>query len=121
MAKAVQYILNIIMKNISKAHINVTVLSEAATIYLGGRFTFLDQSIFESECKKLTKDEQVKQITVNLEKVEFIDSSALGMLLVLRDHALSIGASLLISSPSGVVLEALNKAHFGRLFTIQEK
>jgi anti-anti-sigma factor len=121
MAKAVQYILNVIMKNISKAHISVTVLSEAATIYLGGRFTFLDQSVFEHECKKLSKDKQIKQITINLEKVKFIDSSALGMLLVLRDHARSVGSSVVISSPNGMVLEALNTAHFGKLFTIHAK
>ncbi len=104
------------MKNNTKARISATATNETATIYLAGRFTFLDQSNFEQECAKLTKDSQIKQITVDFEKVKFIDSSALGMLLVLRDHANSIGASLFISNLSGSVLKVLNAAHFGKLF-----
>jgi HptB-dependent secretion and biofilm anti anti-sigma factor len=97
----------------------VVISNETGTIHLGGRFTFLDQSDFENLCKNISKNEQVKQIIVDLEKVKHIDSSALGMLLVLRDHTRAIGASLVLSGPNGSVLRAMNVAHFAHMFNIQ--
>ncbi len=93
--------------------------NETGTIHLEGRFTFLDQSDFESLCKNLSNNEQIKQIIVNLEKVKHIDSSALGMLLVLRDIIRATGISLVLSGPNGSVLRAMNVAHFAHMFNIQ--
>ena len=107
------------MKNISKAHISVTATNETATIYLEGRFTFHDQSNFEHECVNITNNAQIKEITVDFEKVKHIDSSALGMLLVLRDQARLVGASVFISNLNGGVLKVMNAAHFGKIFNLK--
>ena len=98
---------------------NVVALDETATIHLEGRFTFLDHGNFEASCKKFLTNPQIKHVIVNLAKVEYIDSAALGMLLVLRKDIQAISVSLVLSSPSATVLRALKAVHFEKLLTIQ--
>ena len=55
---------------------------------------------------------------VDLGAVEYVDSSALGMLLMLRDRVKKLGKDIVLSNPQGAVKEALKIAQFSRLFTI---
>lgn len=110
---------NALIQTKSKLLLSVVISNDIGTVQLEGRFTFLDQSSFEFACKNLFNNTQIKQIVVNLENVKYIDSSALGMLLVLRNHVRTIGKSLVLSGPNGAVLKVLNVAHFGHLFNIQ--
>jgi anti-anti-sigma factor len=50
--------------------------------------------------------------------VDYIDSSALGMLLMLREKANGARKKLALASPRGVVKQALDIAHFEKLFPI---
>ena len=99
--------------------INVVTLNDSVTIHLGKRFTFLDQSDFEDAYKTLLNKQQIKQVIVDLVNLEYIDSTALGTLLVLREKTQAINASLVLTNPKIVVLKALNAVHFERLFSIQ--
>jgi anti-anti-sigma factor len=57
-------------------------------------------------------------LIINLAEVKHIDSSALGMLLVLRSHTEAANKTLLLANPSAVVKKILEIACFSKLFTI---
>lgn len=56
---------------------------------------------------------------VNLRKAEYLDSSALGMLLVLRDFAGGDRATITISNCSPEVKKIFSISSFEKLFSIQ--
>jgi len=56
---------------------------------------------------------------VDLSDVDFIDSSALGMLLMLREHANCRGGVVVIERPSETIDKILRVANFERLFVIE--
>ena len=56
--------------------------------------------------------------TVDLAGTDYLDSSALGMLLLLREHAGGEGAAIQIINASPDVKKILDVANFGKLFDI---
>jgi anti-anti-sigma factor len=56
--------------------------------------------------------------TVDLAGTDYLDSSALGMLLLLREHAGGEGAQIEIANSSPDVKKILDVANFGKLFSI---
>lgn len=59
---------------------------------------------------------QGSEVVVDLADTSYLDSSALGMLLVMRDKARARGKSIVISGPGGLVREALERARFEKIF-----
>jgi len=57
---------------------------------------------------------------VDLSDTEQLDSSALGMLLLLREHAGGNSSNIEITRPSPEVRKFLDVANFGKLFRYQE-
>ena len=55
---------------------------------------------------------------VDLSDVDFMDSSALGMLLLLREHAKCRGGVVIIEHPSESIDKVLRVANFEQLFDI---
>ena len=55
---------------------------------------------------------------VDLKDVDFMDSSALGMLLLLREHAKCRGGEVVIEHPSESIDKILKVANFEQLFEI---
>jgi len=87
-------------------------------LILSGRFTFTDYPAF----RRLVSDileRPVSGYVIDLEKVEFIDSAGLGMLLLARDEADRKGRSVELRGPQGQVKRVLNVARFGTLFNIR--
>ncbi|PKI16144.1 STAS domain-containing protein [Colwellia sp. 12G3] len=56
---------------------------------------------------------------VDLSQTEYMDSSALGMILLLKDHVQHYAGQLIISKPSDTVRKILEIAQFQRLMTIE--
>jgi anti-anti-sigma factor len=57
-------------------------------------------------------------VDVDLGEVAYLDSSALGMLLMLRDKAKSAGREVRLVNARGSVRQVLEIANFGKLFAI---
>lgn len=57
---------------------------------------------------------------VDLSDIEYLDSSALGMLLLLREHAGGDSSNIEIIRASPEVRKILDVANFGKLFWYQE-
>ncbi len=56
---------------------------------------------------------------LDLAKTTYMDSSALGMILLLKDHAENHGGTVVIKNPTAAVYKILEIAQFHRLMTIE--
>ena len=59
-------------------------------------------------------------IGVNLSRTEYMHSSALGMLLLLKEHAASLPARVSLQAVPATVLRILEIASFDKIFVIEE-
>lgn len=99
--------------------VNLKTSGEAAVISLGGRFDFKVHHDFKRCSDAALKDAGVRRIEVNLDAVEYLDSSALGMLLLLREQAQGKGLKVALRNCRGSVREILDIANFDKIFAIQ--
>ena len=84
-------------------------------IKVNGKFDFS----LHSEFRKSYKDEEVSGIYyVDLEETDYLDSSALGMLLLLKEYAESSSSSVRIINAGPETKEILIIASFDKLFEI---
>jgi HptB-dependent secretion and biofilm anti anti-sigma factor len=102
----------------NKLLINVSAASNTATIYLNGSFTFDAFREFKTAYKSQLNDSLINDIIVDLEKVQYLDSSALEMLMVLREQVKLAGKSLRLSKPNLFIKRVFDIANFQELFVI---
>ena len=96
---------------------NVTNLDGKTVIQLQGRFDFNAHREFREAVEQAVK-EAVTQILVDLGAVDYLDSSALGMLLMLRDKMGGANKDVALTGVRGNVKQVLDIANFGKLFQI---
>lgn len=99
--------------------INTTVTGNTASINMTGRFDFHVQREFKEAYDPLLNNVAVAVVEVNLAGVEYLDSSALGMLLMLRERVTGANKSMKLCRPSASVAQILEIANFAKLFTIE--
>ncbi len=85
------------------------------TISVSGRFDFSAHKEFRDSYEV---DERPQKYTVDLREASYLDSSALGMLLLLRDHAGGDSGSVEIVNCNADVRKILTISNFEQLFTI---
>lgn len=59
------------------------------------------------------------QIVLDLHKTSYMDSSALGMILLLKEHADKLASKIVITGPNPAVLQILEIAQFQKMMTIE--
>lgn len=89
-----------------------------ATLTLNGRFDFNVHRDFKEAYMSLLNDAVVQTLSINLSGVEYLDSSALGMLLMLRERVLAANKQIALTNPNETVMKILDIANFKKLFTI---
>ncbi len=87
------------------------------TIHVNDQFNFNIYGQFRDSYRELSTDD-VKQIEINLNNTSYIDSAALGMLLLLDEHFNS--APMSITHCSETVFNLLKVANFDRKFTVSD-
>lgn len=97
---------------------NITKDGSKAVIMLSGRFDFNTHREFRSAYEHLVTDTEIREIEVDFSGVDYLDSSALGMLLMLRDKASGAGKEVALANVRGNVKQVLDIANFGKLFKI---
>lgn len=97
---------------------NVTKDGAKAMIKLSGRFDFNTHREFRSAYEPLVGDAAVREVTVDFGGVDYLDSSALGMLLMLRDKISGANKEVALVNVQGNVRQVLDIANFGKLFKI---
>ena len=87
------------------------------TIKIQGRFDFSAHQEFRDAYEKLKDDPE--GYVVDMGETTYLDSSALGMLLLLRDHAGGDGSEIEIVNCNSDVKKILTISNFEQLFTIK--
>ena len=98
--------------------VNVTHNGDKATMKLNGRFDFNTHREFRSAYEPLITDVGVQGVVVDFAGVDYLDSSALGMLLLLRDHAGGDNARIRLLNCNSDVRKILSISNFEQLFQI---
>lgn len=96
----------------------VVTRNSSAVIQLNGRFDFNAHREFRSAVDRALGMEGVNSVTIEMNSVAYLDSSALGMLLMLRDKARNANRSVALAGVNGSVRQVLDIANFGKLFAI---
>jgi len=86
------------------------------TISISGRFDFSSHKDFRSTYAGT--DGAASEYVVEMSATEYIDSSALGMLLLLREHAGSDRSKITIKGAGNEVKDILVVSNFDKLFTL---
>jgi anti-anti-sigma factor len=89
-------------------------LGKAVEIALHGRFTYGHHHIFQQILATLESFTS-HNLRLDLSQVDFIDSSGLAMLLLLRDKARKAGGALTMGGAQGQVQRVLVTSHFHTL------
>ena len=89
-----------------------------ALLSLRGRFDFNSHREFREAIENALGQADVTELQVDLAGVDYLDSSALGMLLMLRDRAKGAGKAVSLANCRGAVKQVLDIANFGKLFHI---
>ena len=94
----------------------VSETGDQVTIAVAGKFDFQLYDEFRASYAD-TAGSGIRYV-VDLAETDYLDSSALGMLLLLREHAGGETSDIEISQASPEVKKILDVANFGKLFKI---
>ena len=92
--------------------------SGIACLALRGRFDFSCHREFRSAFDAALADPAASGIDIDFGGVDYLDSSALGMLLLVRERAQAAHRPLRLMNAKGVVADVLKVANFGKIFTM---
>ncbi len=87
------------------------------TINIRGRFDFSLHQDFRKAYEQ--GNGTTEHYVINLRDTEYLDSSALGMLLLLREHAGGDGSRVTLASCRPEVKKILTIANFHKMFTVE--
>jgi len=93
----------------------------AFTITLDSRFDFSCMNRFREQYEIALANPNIKDIIVDFSAVQYLDSSAMGMLMLLREKADKQKQVVQLEKVSGLALELLSIARFDRLFAINQR
>lgn len=98
-------------------YISIQLAGTTATIKLQGKFTFDAHKEFR-QAMKAQMAGPCRAIDIDFSAVDYLDSAALGMLLLAREQSAEVGKVLALRNCTGHVKGVLDVANFQRLFTI---
>lgn len=87
-------------------------------LMLSGSFTFKDHHSFRA-LLDLLKANGGRRHVLDLSQLEFLDSAALGMLLVAEDDLRSAGCAMALRRPPAQIARLLELAALDTLFTVE--
>jgi anti-anti-sigma factor len=90
--------------------------TKEVTIHVSGRFDFSTHQTFLETYQNYPKGK--KRFVVDLAEAEYLDSSAMGMLLQLREHAAPEEGKIKLINANDTVQKILEIANFSKLFDI---
>ena len=96
---------------------NLSVADGKAVIKLQGRFDFNAHREFREIIDKAMAA-TAREMQIDMSGVDYLDSSALGMLLMLRDKAKTATRDVALTNCSGAVKQVLEIANFSKLFKV---
>lgn len=98
---------------------NVQLRDHSACISVAGRFEFETHRDFKNAYLPLLDKATIREIEIDMNRVSFLDSSALGMLMLLHERAANAGKSVFLVNVSDYAGKVLSTSNFDRLFVIR--
>ena len=92
--------------------------NDGVTLYVTGRFDYQLYESFRDSYQDLPKQPD-QAITVDLSGTTYLDSTALGLLLLLREHIGDSHRRIVLKHPQPAVGHVLSTANFDKLFAIE--
>lgn len=92
---------------------------KTATLIINGSFDFNLHKDFRAAYSQV--DAAVQKVVLDMGAVNYMDSSALGMLLLLREHLGGDNAAVEVINCTEEISNILAIANFDKLFTVQIK
>jgi anti-anti-sigma factor len=89
-----------------------------SVIHLCPRFVFESHKSFRLAVDTAMEANTGRDIHVDMNQVEYLDSSALGMILLLREKAEARGYNVVLRGAKGIALQVLQTARFDQLFKL---
>lgn len=99
-------------------NIQTSISQGQSVMRLNGRFDFNSHKVFRECYQNLLDDNAVNTIVMDLSQVEYLDSSALGMLLQLKEKADASNKLIKLQNCSQLAKDVLAIANFDKLFEI---
>ncbi len=99
--------------------IQTTIENGRAVLHLDGRFDFKCGISFRHATKPLLETPEINTLELDFDRVSFIDSSALGLLLLLRAQANDIKKEVVLTHSSAELRKVLSIAQFDKMFRIE--
>lgn len=99
--------------------ISVSTVGAVAKMEMSGRFDFNMHRAFREAYDPVLSKGGIQSLEIDMGRVEYLDSSALGMLLLLRERAQTARVSVVLCRPSSAVMQILEIANFNKLFGIR--
>lgn len=99
--------------------VNTQIFGRSACINISGRFDFDVQHEFTDAYTQLLGDPAVHEIEIEMSDVDYIDDSALGLLLLLHYRALAVNKMVVLRNISSVASHKLKAANFDGLFDLR--
>lgn len=94
------------------------IINGRAVVVLHGRFDFNAHRAFRDSCNTSLASAAVRELELDFGGVEYLDGSALGMLLLLKEHADEVRKPVVLSNCRGIVRAALAGARFDKIFSM---
>lgn len=93
--------------------------NKKSVLSLSGRLDFTRRQEFLGVIDGFFNDPPVLlEIQVDCTRLTYLDSSGLGLLLVIRDRARNFGCTVALLGCNGEIRDMLNTVQFGRLFRL---
>ena len=83
-----------------------------------GRFDFQVHRDFKGAYAPSLENPSIREFEIELSQVDYLDSSALGMMMLLRERVQSAGKTVMLVRPNPAIVQILDIANFNKLFKI---
>lgn len=90
------------------------------TVELEGRVTYVNHPELRTAVGSLLATPGLTTLRLDLSAAKFVDSSTLGMFLLIREKAGAQGANVVLAHPSPSVKSTLKVVQFDRLFQVED-
>ena len=90
-----------------------------AKLFLNGRFDYSCHRELRKAFDDACTPEGTREVVIDMHGVDYMDSSALGMLSLLRDRCRASNQKLSLANCRTQVMQILKVTNFDKLFTVQ--
>lgn len=98
---------------------NIQIRAHTARVDMSGRFDFEVHRDFKNAYTALLNKADLHEIELEMSKIDYLDSAALGMLMLLHERAREAQKPVVLLNPSSAAAQVMEVANFSKIFAIR--